>query len=55
LVHAADISNPARPLRFCRQWGHKVHEEFFAQGEQRALFSLASWLRGGHGTECLPA
>lgn len=33
LVHAADISNPARPLRFSSQWGRKVHEEFFAQGE----------------------
>lgn len=31
LVHAADISNPARPLRFCSRWGQKVHEEFFAQ------------------------
>ncbi len=33
VVHAADISNPARPLPLCRRWGQKVHEEFFAQGE----------------------
>ena len=36
LVHAADISNPARPLRHCCEWGRKVHEEFFAQGERAA-------------------
>ncbi|EFN57910.1 hypothetical protein CHLNCDRAFT_34322 [Chlorella variabilis] len=40
LVHAADISNPARPLRYCCQWGHKVHEEFFVQGDKEAALGL---------------
>ena len=34
-MHAADISNPARPLRFCSRWGQAVHEEFFAQVRRR--------------------
>ncbi|KAL4858608.1 Calcium/calmodulin-dependent 3' [Chlorella vulgaris] len=40
LVHAADISNPARPLRYCCQWGHMVHEEFFAQGDKEAALGM---------------
>ncbi|KAL4441504.1 hypothetical protein ABPG77_002008 [Micractinium sp. CCAP 211/92] len=40
LVHAADISNPARPLRFSSQWGRKVHEEFFAQGDKESALGL---------------
>ena len=51
LVHAADISNPARPLRYCCQWGHKVHEEFFVQGEgrRRRLWPAATFLSCGPG------
>lgn len=41
LVHAADISNPARPLRFSSQWGRKVHEEFFAQGDKESALGLS--------------
>ena len=52
LVHAADISNPARPLRFFREWGQRVHDEFFAQG---APPLLAGWLAGGEGTRGLLA
>lgn len=34
LVHSADISNPARPLKFCKAWSDRVHQEFFAQGDR---------------------
>ena len=37
MVHAADISHPARPLALCRRWGLKVHEEMFAQGERMGM------------------
>ncbi|PRW56816.1 3, 5 -cyclic phosphodiesterase pde-4 [Chlorella sorokiniana] len=41
VVHAADISNPARPLPLCRRWGQKVHDELFAQGDKEAALGLA--------------
>jgi calcium/calmodulin-dependent 3',5'-cyclic nucleotide phosphodiesterase len=33
LLHCADISNPARPLARCREWGRRVQEELFSQGD----------------------
>lgn len=33
LLHAADLSNPARPLPIGYEWGHLVAREFLAQGD----------------------
>ena len=32
-LHAADISNPAKPFSICREWALLVMEEFFSQGD----------------------
>jgi cAMP-specific phosphodiesterase 4 len=38
ILHCADISNPARPWRMAREWGLRVSEEFYKQGDrERAL------------------
>jgi hypothetical protein len=38
LLHAADVSNPAKPLYIQEQWAASVLAEFFAQGDlERAL------------------
>ena len=31
VVHCSDISNPAKPVRFCTEWSNRVLSEFFAQ------------------------
>ena len=33
LIHSADISNPAKPIKISEQWTDKVYEEFFRQGD----------------------
>lgn len=33
-LKCADVSNPCRPWQSCRQWAHKICEEFFSQGDQ---------------------
>ena len=38
VLHCADISNPARPWRLAREWGARISEEFYKQGDrERAL------------------
>jgi hypothetical protein len=32
-LHAADVSNPARPSYLCKKWALLVQEEFFRQGD----------------------
>lgn len=34
LLHAADISNPAKPWDVAKAWSDRVIQEFFAQGEK---------------------
>ena len=34
LLHAADISNPAKPWKVSKQWSDRVIQEFFAQGDR---------------------
>lgn len=41
LLHAADVSNVARPPQISRQWGERVVEEFFSQGDLERQLSLA--------------
>ena len=31
LIKCADVSNPARPLDYCREWAERIAEEYFAQ------------------------
>jgi len=33
ILHSADLSNPAKPMRISRHWEEKVINEFFAQGK----------------------
>jgi hypothetical protein len=33
ILHAADISNPAKPWHICMKWASKILEEFFTQGD----------------------
>ncbi len=40
LLHAADISNPAKPQKICVRWAHNALNEFFAQGEKEKELSL---------------
>ncbi|KAI8819856.1 uncharacterized protein EV422DRAFT_487941, partial [Fimicolochytrium jonesii] len=40
ILHAADISNAARPLEICKRWADMVAEEFFLQGEQERRTGL---------------
>lgn len=39
-IHAADISNPAKNFSICYEWGLRVTEEFFAQGDMEKNMSL---------------
>lgn len=40
LLHCADISNPARPLGHCTEWGTRVQEELYCQGEKELALGL---------------
>ena len=33
IIHAADISNPTKPLEVYKEWGQRCIEEFFKQGD----------------------
>lgn len=34
LLHSCDISNPGRPFDHCYEWGRRVTDEFFRQGDR---------------------
>jgi hypothetical protein len=40
LLHCADISNPARPLKQCVEWGRRVQEELYGQGDRERHVGL---------------
>eukprot|EP01137_Pigoraptor_chileana_P035487 Opistho-2@29584 len=40
LLHAADISNVARPPELSARWSHAVQEEFFCQGDKEKELGL---------------
>ncbi|ORX53367.1 HD-domain/PDEase-like protein [Piromyces finnis] len=40
LLHAADISNPARPWYICEEWSNRVVEEFWRQGDEEKRLNL---------------
>ncbi|XP_018653888.1 putative camp-specific 3,5-cyclic phosphodiesterase [Schistosoma mansoni] len=40
MIHCADLSNPAKPLRLYRKWTGRLIEEFFRQGDKERELSL---------------
>jgi len=40
LLHAADISNAARPWYICEEWSNRVVEEFWRQGDEEKRLNL---------------
>ncbi len=40
LIKCADVSNPARPLRVCKEWAYRIAEEYFAQVRICTIFLL---------------
>ncbi|OUM67138.1 hypothetical protein PIROE2DRAFT_30832, partial [Piromyces sp. E2] len=40
LLHAADISNAARPWFVCEEWSNRVVEEFWRQGDEEKRLNL---------------
>ena len=41
LLHCADISNPARPWDKCQEWGRRIQEELFLQGDKERTLGLS--------------
>ena len=31
MIKCADVSNPARPLKICKEWAFRIAEEYFSQ------------------------
>ncbi|KAA0189427.1 Phosphodiesterase, partial [Fasciolopsis buskii] len=40
MIHCADLSNPAKPLRLNRKWTGRLMEEFFRQGDKERTLKL---------------
>jgi len=40
VLHCADISNPARPLKHCTEWGRRVQDELYIQGDLERKLGL---------------
>jgi high affinity cAMP-specific and IBMX-insensitive 3',5'-cyclic phosphodiesterase 8 len=40
LIKCADVSNPARPLDYCREWAARIAEEYFAQTDDEKAKGL---------------
>jgi hypothetical protein len=41
VLHCADVSNPARPFAVAREWGRRVCEEFYKQGDVERELGLS--------------
>lgn len=41
LLHASDLGNPAKPLKFYLEWTDRVMKEFFSQGDKEKELGLA--------------
>jgi calcium/calmodulin-dependent 3',5'-cyclic nucleotide phosphodiesterase len=51
-LHCADISNPARPLEHCSEWGRRVQEELYRQGDKERELGLVLTPACDRGTSC---
>ena len=51
-LHSADISNPARPLEQCAEWGRRVQEELYGQGDRERELGLVLTPACDRGTTC---
>ena len=40
LVKCADISNPCRPQKLCKEWAERIAEEYFAQTDDEKRMKL---------------
>lgn len=40
LIKCADVSNPARPLEYCKEWAARIAEEYFAQTDDEKAKGL---------------
>ncbi|VDP73892.1 unnamed protein product [Echinostoma caproni] len=40
MIHCADLSNPAKPLRLNRKWTGRLMEEFFRQGDKERTLKI---------------
>ena len=54
LVHAADISNPTKPLDIYKQWAQRCIDEFFRQGDMEKRLGLPVSFNCDRNTVTLP-
>ncbi|KAK4468182.1 hypothetical protein MN116_008344 [Schistosoma mekongi] len=40
VIHAADLSNPTKPLKIYQEWVSRIMEEMFRQGDQERQFGI---------------
>ena len=54
LIHAADISNPTKPLDIYKQWAQRCIDEFFRQGDMEKRLGLPVSFNCDRNTVTLP-
>jgi hypothetical protein len=54
IIHAADISNPTKPLPIYREWAQRCVEEFFKQGDLEKKLGLPISFNCDRNTVSLP-
>ena len=54
IIHAADISNPTKPLPIYREWAQRCVEEFFKQGDLEKQLGLPISFNCDRNTVSLP-
>ncbi|VEL22792.1 unnamed protein product [Protopolystoma xenopodis] len=55
LVHAADLSNPAKPLNLYKQWVSLIAEEFFRQGDRERELGIEISPMCDRTVSCIPS
>ena len=54
IIHAADISNPTKPLEIYKEWAQRCVEEFFMQGDLEKKLGLPISFNCDRNTVSLP-
>ena len=54
IIHAADISNPTKPLNIYKEWAERCVDEFFKQGDLEKKNGLPISFNCDRNTVCLP-